>query len=521
MTETHGQEIKLDRGTAHPDVHTPVGPNATVGRIISNVFAMGVGQISTWSLSLVYFVVLGRYLGPFHFGQLALARSVVAVFWLGATLGMELLIARAIAREPERTGVLTSAAIIARTSLAVPVLVALYAYTKLAHYSPDVCTAAYVFGLAEILWSSQKVFLATFQGREQMSLNAIWTFCRNFLRLVLTFAVIRYGGGIVAFAWTDVPIAVLLLGLMLHWMRRFGKLTWRVSRNDMYEVVVGGLAFWANEVFFTIYLYIDSVILAGLAGVQAVGIYTPATQLFSVAMFLTGILGPATLPQLARLGIERGEEFKKVARKVFSLFIVAGVLFTIGLATFAGPLIIGIFGPSYGASVPVLVMLSLTILPMFLNSQFSQTLAASDRQWWWAAALAGACILNPLLNVVCVPLAQHLWHNAAEGAALAWLITELAEVVYGIILLRDVVVSMFLLRVLAACAVAGVAQAALVWAVGTIWLPLGEAFGVAAFGLVAVALGAIPRSDIELVVGTIVRRVRRQSIPVPVAGAEL
>src|SRR4051794_20368157 len=98
-------------------------------RIVSNVLSMGIGQVSTWSLSLAYFVMLGRYLGPNRFGELALAKSVVAVLWLGATLGMEILITRAVARTPERAGELTSAGILARAALAIPVLTALYLYT--------------------------------------------------------------------------------------------------------------------------------------------------------------------------------------------------------------------------------------------------------------------------------------------------------------------------------------------------------------------------------------------------------
>jgi O-antigen/teichoic acid export membrane protein len=353
-----------------------------------------------------------------------------------------------------------------------------------------------------------------------MALNSIWTLGRNAMSLILAAAIIHFGGGIVAFAASEIPIAVILLAVTLAWMRQFGRLTPRVPLETIREVVVGGLPFWANEVFFTVYLYIDAVILAALAGAAAVGIYAPATQMFSVAMFLTGIIGPATLPQLSRLGVNRGEEFRQAARKVLSLFIIAGVPITIGLTTFAQPLIVTIFGPAYRSSAPVLVILSLAIVPMFLNFQFSQTLAASDRQWRWAAALAGACLLNPVLNVMFVPLAQHDWHNAALGAALAWLVTELAEVVYGTALLAPIVLSKDLARTAAQVGIAGGIQLAAVWFLGSIWLPLGEMVGAVLFSVGVVVLGAIPREDLRLLAQVVSRRVNRHEGSTSTIGLE-
>ena len=268
---------------------------------MSNVLAMGTGQMGTWVLSLGYFVVLGRYLGPGRFGELVLAKSIVAVLWLFAALGMETLITRAIARSPDHAGRLASTAIIVRTALAVPLLATLYVVSQVAHMNADVTTAAYIFAVAEILWAVQRVFLATFQGRETMSLSAMWMLARNGLELGLALVVIWRHGGVVALAAIEIPNAIVLLLVSARWMRRFGHISWRVKRDDVREVIVGGLGFWANEVFFTVYLYIDSVILAAMAGTVALGIYAPATKLFSVPMFLTGIIGPATLPQLSGL----------------------------------------------------------------------------------------------------------------------------------------------------------------------------------------------------------------------------
>jgi O-antigen/teichoic acid export membrane protein len=475
-------------------------------RIVANVLAMGVGQITTFACTLLLFVVIGRYLGPSRFGELILAKAIVMVAWLGATLGMETLITRSVARAPERAGPIASAALVARSTLAIPVFFGVFVFVHVAHLNAETALAAYIYGAAQAVWALERVFLAVFQGREHMALSAKWSIGRNILALALAVFVRWRHGGVVAFAATQIPVEVVLFAATLYWMRNFGRLTWRIPLKDLREVTQGSFAFWTTEVFFTTYLYVDAVILAGLAGTHAVGIYTPATQMLSAAMFLTVVIGPATLPQLSRLGMTRGVDFDRAGRNALALFIVAAVPLTIGAATFSGIVIPAVYGSAYRASVPVAVILSLAILPMFLNFQFSQILAACDRQWRWTWALAGCCVVNPPLNFILIPFAQHTWHNGALGAALAWLATELLEVIYGLILLRSVVFDRTMGRLLLGVSAAGAAQGAALWITCSLWPPAGEALGVVTFAIAAVLLGTVPRRDISLILRSVLRR---------------
>jgi len=488
-------------------------------RILSNLLTMGIGQVATFVFTLLLFVVVSRYLGPTRFGELTLAKAIVMVAWLGVTLGMETLITRTVAREPERSGRVASAGMIARGALAGPMLGAIFVYAHLAHLNTETTLAAYVYGVAQAIWALERVLLSVFQGRERMSLSAQWSIVRNVLALLLVLIVRWRHGGVVAFAATQIPVEIVLFAVTLHWMRDVARLTWRVSWRELREVTQGSLAFWANEVFFTIYLYVDAVILAALGGALAVGIYTPATQMLSSTMFLTVIIGSATLPQLSRLGVEQGPDFRRAGRRTLSLFVVAAVPITIGAITLSGPVILTVFGPAYRPSLPVAVAISLAILPMFLNFQFSQILAACDRQWLWTLALAGCCLLNPPLNFVLIPLAQHMAHNPALGAAIAWVVTEVVEVIYGIIILRSVVFDRTMRRVLAGAILAGAAQAAVLWLTRGLWPLVGEALAALTYGGVAVALGAVPRNDIVLVATTLRGRIAPSSGRAPLAAA--
>jgi len=299
---------------------------------------------------------------------------------------------------------------------------------------------------------------------------------------------------------------VILLGVNLRWMRRFAQLTWRVSRHDLRVVVVDSLPFWANDVFLTFYTSLDITILGGLAGSEAVGYYRPASQLFAVALFVPSIVGMVMQPTLSRLGVDAKPDFDRVGRRTMALLVACGVPITIALATFAQPLIVTIYGTAYRPTAPVLVVLSLCLLPMYLNMQSVQTLTARDQQWRWTVIMAIGCVLNPALNFVLIPLGAQQWHNAALGAALALLGTEIFMMIYGGVVLHGMLRDRALGRAVLGAAAAGLAQFAMLAVTGALWPPLSEALGLLVYGGVALRLGALPRHDVALLWHTILDR---------------
>jgi O-antigen/teichoic acid export membrane protein len=470
---------------------------------------MCTGQVATWAISMVYTLVVSRYLGPARQGELSLAMAVVGVAALVIDLGMDTLIMRTVARAPERAGAMAGMAIAMRAAISAPMAAALYLYVDLAHLSAETRTAVYLYAAAMIIGTFRGVMWAMFQGMERMSVGAIGATVSNLLDLLAALVIIRLHDGVVAFAAASIVNTLVSLALNAGWMRGAARLSFRLSMAGVREMVVGSLAFWANTVFLSIYISIDSIILGTIAGTTAVGIYAPATKLFAVALFLPAIIGQVTLPLLSRLGAEAGADYVRVGRKTLSLLVVSAIPMTVGLATFAGPLIHLLYGLKYQQSAPVLTVLSLCVPFTFLNVELSQMLAARDRQWIWTRVMAASAVINPLLNLYLIPLAAHQWHNASVGAALALLATELLMTVYGIVVMRDVAVHAGMLRDVLGSSVAGLAQYAVIWATATLWAPIGQALGLLVYAAVAIAMGTLPREDLALMRDTLTGRARR------------
>jgi O-antigen/teichoic acid export membrane protein/DNA-binding SARP family transcriptional activator len=478
-------------------------------RIVSNLLIMVSGQAMTLVLSSFSLVLLSRYLGPGRFGDLTVAYAIVNVLGLLIGFGMDTWITRSVARSPERSAEIVSACIMIRVLLAIPAPGILFIYLHASHLSADAQTAAYLLVINMVAAQLGAVLLATLQGHERMSFGAVGSVMDNVLGFALTIFVIARHGGIVDFALIRVVMGVLLLAFYLFWTRRLLSVTWRFSGHTVREAVGGSLTFWASSLFLTFYMYIDSVILASLAGTRAVGFYTPATYVFAVALFVPTIVGAVTLPSLSRLGTEAGTDFVDATRKTLSLLLACAIPLTVGLISFAGPIISIIYGPQFGPSTPVLMVIALCIPFTFLSIQVAQALAARNQQWRWTVVMGTSCLVNPVLNLVLIPLSVHQWHNGALGAAYSLLATETLMVIYGILTLRHIVFHAMVGRVVLGVLTAGAAQAAVVWFVGGRLVVLGEVLGGCAYLTIAIVLNAIPRQEVRWALETALRRPRR------------
>jgi O-antigen/teichoic acid export membrane protein len=478
-------------------------------RIVKNLLIMAAGQAVTWTVSIGHLVLVSRYLGPVRLGEFVLASSITTVLGLLLGLGMDTYIVRAIARTPERGNVIITAALLVRGSLALLIPISVYMYAHLVHLNAETSDAAYILGVGTVMAQLSGVLVATFQGHERMSFGAIGNVLFNCAQLGLTVLVIIMNTGVIAFAVNNALLASLVLALNAWWARKFVRLTRQVTVGDIRAVVTGSFAFCAGNLFQTFYASIDSVILGALAGNRPVAFYGAANRLAGIPMVLPQVLGQATLPVLSRLGIDPGRDFEQASRKTLALLITASIPLVVGVATFAGPGIRIIFGESFSSAIPALTILSLCIPFTFIDMQCYQILAAHNQEGRWTLIMGICCAINPLINLLLIPVAVSHWHNGAIGAALALLATEALMTVYGAVILRRIVLHPLVGRAIVGALAGGVAQVAFLRLVGAPPLAvmlLAEAFAAGLYTVIAISLRALPPQDVLFLWNTVRRR---------------
>lgn len=148
-------------------------------------------------------------------------------------------------------------------------------------------------------------------------------------------------------------------------------------------------------------------------GFLEMGAYSAANQWYAAVLFLPTALGAAVLPVLT----ERiGQTDQAGARKVLRVAVgmnAAVVVPIVLVGSVASPWIMGMYGPSFGAAWPTLVVVLVTAGVVAVLNPVGSLLAAANRVWlgfWmntgWAVVLLGTTVLLVRSGAIGVAVAR-------------------------------------------------------------------------------------------------------------------
>jgi O-antigen/teichoic acid export membrane protein len=312
------------------------------------------------------------------------------------------------------------------------------------------------------------------------------------LASLLGIVVVLLGGRLVAVMVLTLGLTVLVLGLNIYWARRLFTIAWRGAAGVVPHILRAGFSFWVGGLFFTAYLWIDSILLSVMVPAWVVGWYGVPSQLFAAILMVVGVLCTAWFPRLAAAHAESSDRLRQTARPAIEAAIVLSLPIGAGTALVSAPLVNLLYDGEFHGAAPVLAILGACLVPTFVNMMAYQILQAEGRQVSWFKVIAVATVLNIAANLVLIPHFQ-AQGNGAIGAALSLLGTEVVELIAALVLLPWLL-SPALLRRTARAAAATAFMVAVVIAVSREGLFVEVGAGLAAFAVGALIL-RLPTSD--------------------------
>jgi O-antigen/teichoic acid export membrane protein len=505
---TTATAVTAASATAAAD-HAP-GDASRVGR---NIAAMAGGQLVTWSMSLLWTLVVPRALGPAGMGIVVAAWSVTGV--LGLLLGLgtrNYLVREMVVREGEAPRLLGTA-IVLRLALSPLLVGGALVYAQVADVGGDAKLVLYLAVAATIFTQIAEPMQAAFQAIERMKYIAYSEVINKSAQglVGIALAILGFGAIGITASWAAMTGMVIVLNVL--WIGRRMRIDLRTSVGRLADMVRQSLAYWAFGVFFTIYLWIDALMLSLMTRPEVVGWYGVPMKLFQTFMFLPVVISMAWLPRLVRAYVAEGPDgLRAAARRPLEIVLVLSLPIGAAIAISAGPVVRTLYGADYEGSAPVLAVLGLCIAPMYVNIMLNQVLVAAKRQIAWTWVMAGATVLNPLLNAVLIPATQQRYDNGAIGAGVSLLLTEIAIVSVGFVLVGSAVFDRPLLRRVVLTALASAAMCLVAWATR----PVGEiaslALGAATLAILATPLRLVTPDELALARRT-VRRVLGRIVP--------
>jgi O-antigen/teichoic acid export membrane protein len=468
-----------------------------VGR---NVRVLTIAQLITWTMTLLWTLVVPRSLGPGGMGTIMAAWSVTGILGVVLGLGTRNYLVRASVVEPAERARLVGTALVMRVLSAPLVLGAAVVYGELVGWDHRAKLALYIAAAAQICVQIAEPMQAAFQAVERMEYLAYSDVINKSAQGLLGIAVVLAGFGVIGVMTCWLVMTAVVVVLDLYWVRTLVRVDLHTNLRRMARLARDSLPYWAFGVFFMVYLWVDFVMLSLLTDTQEVGWYSVPTRLFQTLMFFPVVVATAFLPAFVRGFEEGGDRLRRSAQAPVELVLLLSLPICAGTAVLARPLISGLYGSAYDKSIPVLIVLGLCIPPMYLNIMMAQVLIAMNRQARWTWVMAGTVVVNPLFNLALIPWTHHRFHNGAIGASLSLLFTELICIGAGFVMIGRLVFDGGTAR----RAVLGTGAAGAMWAVGYFLTPLITAIpafvaGLLTFAGVAVLVRLFTPEEIRLI----------------------
>ncbi len=420
------------------------GESSTVKVIAKNSFAPIMLNLFNRGIQFAFAAIMLRILGPAASGDYYFAIAIWGWFDILTNFGLNTLLTREVARDPEHANrylVNTSLMrfVLALLGvLALAALIGLYQLVLVPVFGVDALTRDVVLVLwllyAGLFFSTQSYGLsALFYAFQKAEIPAAITTVSAMLSAILGVLALILGWGIVGLALVSIAVSgVTLILLYALFARLFFRPRWeidpalrRAARSESFPLML-------NHLLATLGFRIDVVLLRPLRGATVVGWYSTAYKWVDAMNIIPSFFTQALFPVMSRQAAEDRPGLLRsyiLSIKLLSLISLPVAVIIILLAR----LLIGLLGGAeflpHGAIALQLFVLSIPI--GWINSVTNYVVIATDHQralmWTFVVQL----IFNVAANLIFIPLAAYGY----EAAAIITSFSELLLLVlfYGVL----------------------------------------------------------------------------------------
>jgi O-antigen/teichoic acid export membrane protein len=266
-----------------------------------------------------------------------------------------------------------------------------------------------------------------FRGRQDLLTEARLLTAARLTTAVLGILILWLGGNLLGLGVINLITIALFVALSLYLLRRNGWLAsyeevldyrtlarqWTVAHNLLGQALPLGIAIFLSIA----YTRLAILLLQALLGEVAVAHFSAAARLVEPAQIVPASLMAAVFPAFTLALRQTPQEARRMGMRATLLLFLLGIGVAATFWLLAPWLIVLLYGNAYADSVGVLRILSLSILPVFINYSLTHYLVARGQQGlvavftgtmlllhgvlcWWAIPRFG--IIGPAASIILV-----------------------------------------------------------------------------------------------------------------------
>ncbi len=467
------------------------------GGMARNFIHLGLGQATTTAMTILLSATLARTLTSAEFGLMFLLTSIATFTFVVIDWGHATVVVREASRNPDKAGELLGSTLALRTTgalIAGPIVVAVTWMLGYDMFTFLLAGVAVVSSLPQYLGLS---FGWVFRAYERMDREALINVVFKFAVFVAAILCLVMGGRVVGLLVAYSTAGCITLVVAIIWYRKMHLPQISASRATSRELLHSGAPIFAMSLAIAFEPVFNANILYKMSSPEVAGWYSAAWTIAGTLVAPATVLATAMYPRLSTAADDR-VEFKRIVDSSFRPLFVLAVLGGVGTFLFADFPVSLIFGlPKFAPTADILRAFAPLLVLMYINLFLSTAVLAIGRASRLAVSKILAVGLVLALAFFLVPLCQERFSNGGLGVMYAMLIGELLMVVISYLLVRKAFDAHTASSVLRALAAGG--GTLLLFGLLPAFTPfLGIPLSIVVFSGLAWALGAVHRSDIEV-----------------------
>ncbi|OGF31986.1 hypothetical protein A3H09_03645, partial [Candidatus Falkowbacteria bacterium RIFCSPLOWO2_12_FULL_45_13] len=386
-------------------------------------------------ISFTYFTLIARALGPEDLGKYYFAISFASVFSILMDIGLTNVLTREIAREKNKANIYLGSVMAVKLPLSVITGLIIILAANLLGYGELTKILIYFSTVCVILDSFTSAFFSASRGFHNLSFESLSSVLFQLIVLVTGLTILKLDLGL---KWL---MGSLLLASIFNFLyalvvvvRRF-----KLSLKPIYNpaviklVLKISLSFGLFAIFQKIYTYLDTVLLAALAGDYYVGLYQVAFKIINAIQFLPLAFTASLYPAMSSYWASNRGQLAITFERSMNYLIIIALPISVGIAVLADKIVLIFKSGFQGASLPLELNIA-ALLFMFTAYPIGSLLNACDKQKINTVNMAVTVATSVILNLILIPKFQ------AVGASLTVLATSVLMLVLGLIQVPKIIV---------------------------------------------------------------------------------
>lgn len=396
-------------------------PTHATRRVAKNTGYLALAEGANKLMLFLFNLIVARHLGVAKFGTLSLALAFVTMFAVLTDLGLGVVTAREIARDPTVARRYVSNVLAVKLLASVVVILLVAALVNLIGFPSSTVRVVYVCSLTVIEGAVTSYYCWVFQGFERMELAALTRIVQAGVLVVGAFLLSRRGAVVENYAFLYVGaglLSVLFAGIVAS--VRLVRPGLSIAPKVWWELLRPSLPIGLTVVFTMFYYWNGTTFLSKLQGDAAVGNYTAAYRLATGFVFVGVAFSGAVFPVLSRLfvaNLQRLSHAMELALRFVTLLVLP---MAVMCAVLAQPITSLVYGSGYEGSAIVLRVVAWWGALACINLLLSNFFLAANRPvvvTIQAGVSLGICVLG---NILLIP------RLGAVGAAISIVSAEAA-----------------------------------------------------------------------------------------------